>query len=197
VQSLELINTVKKKYGIKKDYLLYVGNFKPHKNVDCLVEAFIQLPSRLKEYYQLVLSGKLDEYSIRLVEKVKKLSLDGKVVFTGLVSDDDLPSLYSGATVFVFPSLYEGFGLPPLEAMACGTPVICSNKTSLPEVIGDGGVLVDPGRPEDFTNAIESLLSDQSVRDSISLKGLQRAREFSLGRTAKKLLETIEGIVNE
>jgi len=195
IESLELIDGVKKRYGIKGNYLLYVGNFKPHKNVTCLIDAFAKLPQDLKNLYQLVLCGKKDKYRILLEREIGNLRLSGKVVFIDMIAEEDLPALYSGATIFVFPSLYEGFGLPPLEAMACGTPVVCSNATSLPEVVGDSGVLVDPERPEALANAIESLLSDRSLLESLSLKGLKRAKEFSLEHTAKKLLETIEGIV--
>lgn len=195
IESADLINGVKKKYGIERDYILYVGNFKPHKNVISLIEAFAKLPQDLKNLYQLVLCGEKDKYRIPLEEEIDNLRLGGKVVFTGMVDEEDLTALYSGATIFVFPSLYEGFGLPPLEAMACGLPVICSNATSLPEVVGDSGVLVDPRKPENFTNAMLSLLSDQNMRDRLRLKGLQRAKEFSLENTAKKLLEAIEGIV--
>ena len=126
---------------------------------------------------------------------VRNLRLDGKVLFVGIVYEEDLPALYSGAMIFLFPSLYEGFGLPPLEAMACGTPVICSNVTSLPEVVGDSGILVDPRKSRNFVNAIVLLLSDYNLRDKLSSKGLQRAKNFSLERTAKKLLESLEGIV--
>lgn len=195
LRSLHLNSKVKEKYSIKKDYILYVGNFKPHKNVSSLLEAFAQLPPSLRERYQLVLAGTLDEYSAQLNAMAADLHLKGEVVFTGAVYEDDLPMLYSEAIIFVFPSLYEGFGLPPLEAMACGTPVICSNTTSLPEVVGDSGVLVDPRESKNFVGAIELLLSDRNLRDKLSSKGLQRAKEFSLERFAKKLLKTIEGVV--
>lgn len=194
IESLELIDSVKKRYGINGDYILYVGNFKPHKNVACLIESFEKLPKDLKENYQLVLCGKMDNYSEKLGERAKRLGVDRGVVFTGVIPSEDLPVIYSGAAIFVFPSLYEGFGLPPLEAMACGTPVICSNRTSLPEVVGDSGVLVDPESPEDLTSAIESLLTDKDLRMSLRLKGLERAKEFSLKETVKRLLEAIETV---
>ena len=196
VESLELISKVKANYGVKKDYILYVGNFKPHKNVSLLVEAFAQLPENLIDKYQLVLSGKLDKYSERLNDMVKNFNLKDDVVFTGLVYDKDLPVLYSGATIFVFPSLYEGFGLPPLEAMACGTPVICSNATSLPEVVGDSGVLFDPRMPKNFVTAMKSLLSDHKLRDTFVFKGLQRAKGFSQERIATMIMKTIESVGN-
>jgi glycosyltransferase involved in cell wall biosynthesis len=195
VESLELISKVKNKYGVKKDYILYVGNFKPHKNVSLLVKAFAQLPPSLRRHYQLVLAGTFDEYSTQLNAITADLHLKGKVVFTGAVYEEDLPVLYSGAMIFVFPSLYEGFGLPPLEAMSCGTPVICSNVTSLPEVVGDSGVLADPRESRNFADAMELLLTDHKLRDKLYYRGLQRAKEFSLERSAKKLLKTIESTV--
>jgi glycosyltransferase involved in cell wall biosynthesis len=195
VESFELIGNIREKYGIKKDYILYVGNFRPHKNVPTLLEAFAKLPTKLRDNYQLVLTGKLDRYSTRLREMINNLRLDGEVVFIRMVYEEDLPALYSGAMIFVFPSLYEGFGLPPLEAMSCGTPVICSNVSSLIEVVGDSGVLVDPAESKNFVDAMELLLSNRSLRDTFRYKGLQRAKKFSLEHTAKKLLETIENVV--
>lgn len=197
MKSLNLLSKVKAKYGIKKDYMLYVGNFKPHKNVSSLLEAFALLPPRLRDNYQLILSGKLDAYSAQLNAIAEDLRLTKKVVFTGTVDEEDLPPLYSGAIIFLFPSLYEGFGLPPLEAMACGTPVICSNVTSLPEVVGDSGILVDPSETKNFIGAMELLLSNRNLRDNLSSKGLQRATEFSLEHFATKLLKTIEGVVTD
>ena len=125
---------------------------------------------------------------------MKELGLAERVRFAGSVADEDLPALYQGSELFVFPSLYEGFGLPPLEAMACGTPVISSNAASLPEVVGDAGLLVDPTRPEDLTRAIECLLSDDAARRLQSEKGLRQAAKFSSETAAKALLDTITGL---
>ncbi len=179
----------------KKDpYILYVGNFLPHKNVACLVEAYAQLPESRRMSVRLVLAGKESVHRTTLMSKVKELGLAERVRFAGSVADEDLPALYQGSELFVFPSLYEGFGLPPLEAMACGTPVISSNAASLPEVVGDAGLLVDPTRPEDLTRAIECLLSDDAARRLQSEKGLRQAAKFSSETAAKALLDTITGL---
>lgn len=193
-QDRSTIERTRRKYGIPGDYILYVGNFKPHKNVRCLVEAYNGLSDLLKDTYYLVLCGRRDRFRDEIEAWVKNLGLERRVIFVDFVSEDDMPNLYSGAEVFVFPSLYEGFGLPPLEAMACGTPVICSNRTSLPEIVGDAGVLVDASRPEPLTEAIDRILTDREFRDDLGLKGLHRSRQFSVEVVSKRLLEVIESV---
>jgi glycosyltransferase involved in cell wall biosynthesis len=111
------------------------------------------------------------------------------VLLTGYISDEDLPVLYSAATAFVFPSLYEGFGLPPLEAMACGTPVLCSNASSLPEVVGDAALLFDPEEPEAIAEALRTTAKDAALRERLRVEGLRRAAEFSWDRAARETVE--------
>ncbi len=196
VQDKSLIEQTKRKYGIPGDYILYVGNFKPHKNVRCLVEAYGRLSDSLKGKCCLVLCGGRDKFREEVEAYVKSLRLKENVAFVDFVMREDMPTLYSGAKVFVFPSLYEGFGLPPLEAMACGTPVVCSNSTSLPEVVGDAGILVDTSNPEPLAEGMERVLMDEKLRKELKCKGLQRAKQFSVEEVSKRLLEVLENAVS-
>ena len=179
------------RYGIEGPYLLYVGNFRPHKNLDGLLQAYARLPDRLKGH-ALVLAGRPDAWAEAAAETARGLGLEGRVRLVGGVSPADLPCLYSGATLFVFPSLYEGFGLPPLEAMACGTAVVSSDRTALPEVVGDAGVLVDARRPDAFAAAIAALLEDEGRRVELEKKGVQRAGGMRASAVAAAQLRGLE-----
>ncbi|MFC1570492.1 glycosyltransferase family 4 protein [Candidatus Omnitrophota bacterium] len=179
------------RYGIDGKYILYFGNFNPHKNVNTLIEAYHGLPEDIKSEYRLVLGGKKNRYCADIEETVRRLKMADRVHFTGFIPEEDLPSIYSAASLFVFPSLYEGFGLPPLEAMACGVPVICSDATSLPEVVGKAAILVNPKDVQEITNAMEKVLRDNTLRQELIDKGLERAREFRGEKAASKLFELI------
>lgn len=182
------IEKVKMKYGINRKYVLYIGNFEHHKNVDGLIKAYSGLPAELRKEYFLVVGGK-DEKNSPGIEKLSgELGVRENIFFPGFIEEDDLPSIYGGAEIFIFPSFYEGFGLPPLEAMACGIPVIASNVSSLPEVVGDAGSLVDPKDIYGLTTAIKELLTDASVRYKMREKGLKRAKLFQAGDTTQKIL---------
>jgi glycosyltransferase involved in cell wall biosynthesis len=162
-------------------YLLYVGSRKAYKNLSRLLEAYSR--AGVRSDVRLVLAGLPDP---RTVAEIKRLQLQGDVVFTDTAADKDLSDLYRGALAFAFPSLYEGFGLPPLEAMACGTPVLTSNVCSLPEVVGDAGLLVDPLQVEAIADGIRQLVHDGGLRARLREKGLLRARRFSWEATARK-----------
>jgi glycosyltransferase involved in cell wall biosynthesis len=182
---------VRERFGLPERYILYLGNFKPHKNVASLVQAFAGVREVSKDY-KLVLAGPLDAHGQAIKAQVTETGLAGDVVFTGAIYEDDLPEvILSLAELFVFPSLYEGFGIPPLEAMACGTPVIASNRTAIPEVVGDAGLLVDPLDIEALHGAIVSLLSDEGCRKMYSERGLKRAEGFRGEQTAGQLYEYI------
>jgi glycosyltransferase involved in cell wall biosynthesis len=129
-----------------------------------------------------------------LFQKIEQLGLGKDVIFLDFVPHQDLPVLYSGADIFVYPSLYEGFGLPVLEAMACGTPVICSNVSSLPEIAGDAAILVDPHHVEELSQAIYCLLMDAAKKEELREKGLKRAQMFSWEKTASKTLEVYQEV---
>ncbi len=172
----EKINEIKIKYGINKKYVLSLASLDIKKNLKNLVLAW-NLLSELYGDFDLILAGKKHD---RLT--LKNLGLDkipDSVKFTGFVADEDLPALYSGAEIFVFPSLYEGFGLPPIEAMACGTPVIVAESSSLPEVCADGAKYIDPYNIESIAHEIKILLENDSERENLKLKGLERSKNFS------------------
>lgn len=183
---------IKEKYGVKKDFILYAGNHHRHKNILTLLEAFGHL--REKSFYNLVIAGGGDWRTKELVREVQKLNLQDDVIFTGFVSPEDLPLLYNAASLFVFPSLYEGFGLSPLEAMACAVPVIASNKGSLPEVLGNAAVLIDPLNSVELRAAMEKVLGSQELRRELGRKGLEQAKSFSWRNTAEKMFNLFNKI---
>jgi glycosyltransferase involved in cell wall biosynthesis len=149
----------------------------------------------LQDDLKLVLAGGRGWGSEDFLVAVEALGLRDHVLFTGFVDDDDLPDLYRGALLFVYPSLYEGFGLPVLEAMACGIPVVTSNSSSLPEVAGDAALLVDPRQPEALAAAMTSIIHDGGLRQALRSKGLVRARAFSWDAVAQKTLEVYRAVV--
>jgi glycosyltransferase involved in cell wall biosynthesis len=177
------------KYGIPEKYVLYVGTLQRRKNIAALIRAFA-LAKRVGAFeHTLVIAGEFGWHYRDIFQTVEELGLGNQVIFTGYVADEDLPSLYSGADLFVFLSQYEGFGFPVLEAMACGTPVLVSNASSLPEIAGDAGVLVPPNDIERTASEIARLLSDQDLRQVMSLRGLERAELFSRERFTRATLE--------
>ncbi|PIN86242.1 hypothetical protein COV19_05530 [Candidatus Woesearchaeota archaeon CG10_big_fil_rev_8_21_14_0_10_44_13] len=191
---------VKKRFNIKKPFILYHGNKKPHKNIIKIIQAFSRLDR--KKSYNLVITGKDDsshsETDMSSIKReVKRRDVDEEVVFTGYVSDEDAVHLYNSAEVFVFPSYYEGFGLPVLEAMKCGCPVITSNISSLPEVAGNAGILVDPDSVEDIKNSIERVLSDKSLREKMRKKGIAQSKRFSWKTAAKEILSVYREVADE
>lgn len=189
IQGKSMIDKIKAKYGIDRKYILFVGEIKPNKNLERLMKAYSILPNYLKSDCLLVICGKKGWFFEGVFRAVKELKLEEKVIFTGYIPDEDLPFLMNGAEVFVCPSLYEGFGLPPLEAMACGTPVISSKVSSLPEVIGDAGILINPNDVEGLSNAILRILSSNELRAQLSEKGLKQANKFSWEKTASQTVE--------
>lgn len=191
------LSRIKKKYGISDNYILGVGTIQPRKNLSRLIEAYSNLKGRGIELPKLVLAGKIGWLHGEIVEAISRLGLADRVQFTGYVPDDDLPGLYSGSLFFVYPSYFEGFGLPPLEAMQCGTPVITGNLTSLPEVVGDAGIMVDPFDVGAIANAMKSLLSDADLRKSLSEKGIERAKKFSWTDAARQTLKIFEKVCSK
>jgi glycosyltransferase involved in cell wall biosynthesis len=184
------------KYGVSKDYVLAVGTVQPRKNLATLVKAWKILRDRAAPCCQLVVAGARGWKNTELDETIRRLGLTGdEIRFLGVVPEEDLPVLYSGSSVFVFPSLYEGFGLPLLEAMACGVPVIASNTSSVPEVVGDAALLVSPTEPEAFAEAILRVRSDDNLRRAKVEKGLSRAAGFNWGRAAAQLLDCMTHVV--
>ncbi len=180
----------------RRPYVLCVSGGDPTKNVDTLIEAFAGLPRGLRDGYDLVLAGDLRRRG-DLRERVAEAGLEKQTIFAGCVSDERLIELYQSATLFVFPSRYEGFGLPVLEAMACGCPVICSDASSLPEVAGHAAILIPPSDVQGFTAAMTRVLTDSTLEQSLRERGLEQAARFSWDRTARETVEVyrrVEGL---
>jgi glycosyltransferase involved in cell wall biosynthesis len=177
------------KYGIKSEFILSVGVIQPRKNLPRLLEGYAGLSPQLRATTKLVIVGKRGWLESEFPRKIEELGLSEGVVLPGYVPLDDLQTFYNAAELFVYPSVYEGFGLPPLEAMACGTPAITGNQSSLPEVVGDAGLMVDPYDSNAFTKAITMVLTDESLRTKMSAMGLKQAAKFSWARTAERVLE--------
>ncbi|RMF61396.1 MAG: glycosyltransferase family 1 protein [Calditrichaeota bacterium] len=181
----------------QKPYFLYVGGIAPHKNLKVLIQAFqrfLNLPG--KKEYQLVIVGDYEADAFWMDAEIQSLAhhkskLD-KIIFTGFVPDEDLPYLYSGAEALIFPSFCEGFGLPALEAMACGTPVIASNTTSLPEVVGDAGLFFNPSNPEDLANTMCIFADDKDLRIKLKEKAIKRAGQYSWEKGAQIVLNLMQ-----
>lgn len=178
-----------KKYNLMEPFFLYVGTLEPRKNIPTLVRAYAIVRDRLGNGCpKLVLAGQKGWLYEDIFFSVKELGLTEEVIFTGYVPDEDLPYFYNAAVAFLYPSLYEGFGVPPLEAMACGTPVITSNTSSLPEVVGEGGIMVDPLDVEALVKAMEKVYADQEFREALSKQGLAQASKFTWKATAEETL---------
>jgi glycosyltransferase involved in cell wall biosynthesis len=181
--------------GISEPYLLYVAASRTYKNVHGLLRAFKLLKERHAIPHSLVLTGLADRAQTELVALVQQLGLTRDVVFSGFLDDQVLPLIYSAADVLVYPSFYEGFGLPVIEAMACGTPVAASNTTSLPEAVGDAGLLFDPSSNDDMARTIHRLIVDRALHAELARKGLARAQTFSWDTTAQRTLAALTSIV--
>lgn len=186
---------VRARYDTGERFMLYAGTLKPNKNLPRLVEAFVRLRRAGRTQHRLVLAGpKVSWLHDDLAAPARAAGLAGELIFTGRIPDDDLVALYNAAEVFVHPSLFEGFGLPPLEAMACGTPVITSPTASTPEVVGDAAVLVDPLDVEAIAGAMATVLDDPALRARLSEQGRERAATFSWEHTARTVLGVYQSV---
>jgi glycosyltransferase involved in cell wall biosynthesis len=188
----EEVEGTRKKYGLAQDYIFHVGVITQRKNVLRMLKAFHLASHEIKGDCQLVMAGRFSWDKEEFLKTMNDLSLNQKVKLLGYVPDSDLPSLYSGAKIFFFPSLYEGFGIPVLEAMACGTPVITSNLTSLPEVAGDAALLVDPYDTEALASALLKLLENKSLREELKERGFNRTKNFSWKKAAQEMIRAYE-----
>lgn len=182
------LDQLKRKFNITKPYFLYVGQWRAHKNVIRLIRAFAIVRRRYQLDCQLVLSSKIDSAYPQVQSTIKELGLRDDVILTGYVADSELPYLYGGADCFVFPSLYEGFGLPPIEAMACGTPVVSSNTSCMPEVLGEAARYFDPLDVEEMAKVMAEVGKSYSLKRELKAKGLQQAKLYSFDRMAKETL---------
>jgi glycosyltransferase involved in cell wall biosynthesis len=182
----------RERYGLGARYALYVGNFLPHKNLSRLLRAWAALPPALRTGTRLVLAGGDRAGRPALAALASALGLQDVVTLPGLVDDADLPAVYGGATLLVQPSLEEGFGLPVLEAMACGVPVVASRRGALPEVVGDAGVLVDPEDEPALTAALARVLDSAEERAALVARGVARAADFTVARTAGRVVDLLQ-----
>jgi glycosyltransferase involved in cell wall biosynthesis len=176
------------RYAVRSPYVLYVGNFNPHKNIPRLIRAFALLPGAVRSRHSLVLAGGYGDGRPELARLAESLGLTDRVIFSGRVEDADLPALYSEAAVYVTPSLEEGFGATVLEAMACGAPVIASNRAALPEIVADAGLLFDPEQEGEIISALVRVLSDPTLADDLRRRALARAGLYTPARTTGRIL---------
>ena len=188
VEDPPVLSKVRQKYKVPDSFILSVGTLEPRKNLVRLVKAYRRLKRESAFTPKLLISGREGWLFQDIYKAVADAGLEDDVKFVGYVAEEDLPALYSMAEALVFPSLYEGFGFPPLEAMACGTPVVCSTRSSLPEVVGEAAVLVDPHDVPALADAIHSVIDSPDLRARLVQKGLVQAQKFSWEKTAEKVL---------
>jgi glycosyltransferase involved in cell wall biosynthesis len=188
------LQRVRQTYGIDRDYILSVGSIQPRKNLRRLIEAYSLLRHAIPEgkLPQLVLVGKNAWLFDETLRSLADTNSSSSIILTGYVPESDLPALYSGALCFIYPSYFEGFGLPPLEAMKCGAPVIVGNQTSLPEVVGDAALMIDPFDVNAIAAAIQQVIMDSDFRSELRVKGLERAKIFDWKETARQTLAVYE-----
>jgi glycosyltransferase involved in cell wall biosynthesis len=191
------VERARARYGIRPPSLLFLGNLNPKKNVKTLIEALGRLRKDGQTRYQLILAGKPTAHRDALEAAIRRHGLGAQARFTGFVPDEDLPLLYRAVDALAFPSLFEGFGLPVLEAMACGTPVVASNTSSIPEVAGDAALLVDPLDAGALAEAVRRLLEDAGLRRELIARGLRRAQRFSWEEAARRVLDVYRAAVED
>lgn len=188
------IERIRSKFNLPERVVLYVGTLEPRKNLPVLVRTFKELVDRGSNY-SLVIAGRKGWQYAEIFQTLENSGIQDRVIFLDYVPEIDLPFLYNAADLFVYPSLYEGFGLPVLEAMACGVPVITSNVSATPEIAGDAGLLVDPHDTDEWADAMHLVLTDRTLHDTLAHKGLERSKLFSWERTARETLAVYEHVV--
>ncbi len=186
-------NFLFKNYKIDFDYILYIGSFSPRKNIIGLIEAFSRI-EKSNPYVKLLIVGKKGKSYDTYFKKVRDLKLIDKVIFTGFVKTEHLPYFYNSCQCFIYPSFYEGFGLPPLEAMACGSPVISSNLTSMPEILKSNPLYINPFDVNDISQKLDLILNDNLLKDKLIENSLNHSKSFSWEETSKKTLKIIEDL---
>ena len=195
------ISKIKKKYNLPEKYILYLGTLEPRKNIIGLIKAFEIFKTKLKSRgrhsgmspsgFKLVIAGSKGWLYRDIFKTVKNSPVKNDIIFTGFIDDEDKSILYSQAELFVYPSFYEGFGFPPLEAMACGTLVITSNFSSLPEAVGDAAIMINPYNLDELYRAMETVLNDDKLKDTLIKKGFKQAKKFSWQKCARETLDFI------
>ncbi len=186
------LENFRKRRGLPESFILFVGTMEPRKNLERLLEAFAQVKKDSKLPHKLVIAGPRGWFSEKTLAAAERLGLEDEVLFSGYIPQKELPFWYNAAQAFVYPSLYEGFGLPVMEAMACGVPVITSNTSSLPEVVGEAGVKIDPYSVEELSRALQEVLTNKDLRSALIDKGLAQAKKFSWRKAAQETLAAYE-----
>ncbi len=186
------VEAVLRHYDLDPGYFLFVGNFRRHKNWDGLIRAYGELAPELRRQHKLVLIGASNRGEAGLKKVIEEAGVTGSVVTPGQVTDAELPAIYNGALALAFPSFFEGFGLPPLEAMACGCPVIASDRASLPEVLGEAALFIAPDNLRSLSDAMQRVAKDANLRSSLQAAGLDRAQLFNPTRTASAMADVVD-----
>ena len=192
-----VLTAARQRYSLPERFAFWAGDFRPEKNLEFLVQAWSRLQKRLIEPLPLVLAGTQSGQFRKIRKAAAAAGIGERVLFPGFIPPQDLPAVYSAATLFVFPSLYEGFGLPPLEAMACGTPCIVSNSSSLPEVTGSAALLFNPTSLEGLEDCVVRLLTDQALYEELQREGLRQSSLFSWDRAARETLAVYRGVLEQ
>lgn len=191
-----IVNEIKRQYGIRRPYLLFVSQWRPHKGIIPLLQAYLLLKQKYRHDVELVLAGKMKE-DFPLIRKAVELTKEevGGVITPGFVPEEDLPALYQGAEAYVLPSLYEGFCLTHLEAMAAGVPVATSSRSCMPEILGEGAAYFDPEDPHDIARALDKILSDESYRAKLARIGQAQSKKYSWEKMARETLKVYEEVL--
>ncbi|OGP12527.1 MAG: hypothetical protein A2052_00015 [Deltaproteobacteria bacterium GWA2_54_12] len=183
-----VLQRVRARYGLPAKFVLFIGSLEPRKNIKGLLRAYSCLPEKMQKEFPMVIAGGRGWLNSDIPGLVSELGIKDRVHFAGFINDEDLSAVYSMASLFVYPSLYEGFGLPILEAMACGTPVVTSKTSSMPEVAGDAAALIDPSDADELAFSMRQLLESDAKRAELVIKGFERAKMFSWEKCARETL---------
>lgn len=193
----EVLENLAKKYHLKHPYILHVGTLEPRKNLVFLIRAFYLAKKKYQIKHKLVITGKKGWHYQKLFSETKRLGLNEEVIFTDYIPDKEMPAIYNLADLFVFPSFYEGFGLPVLEAMSCGIPVISSNTSSLPEVVGEAGILLPPENESLWAEKMAKTLGNGELRKTMGHKGIEQAKKFSWQKCAQETADLYRELMEQ
>ncbi len=188
---------VKNKYNLPYKFILYLGTIEPRKNIVGIIRVYNQLREINHpelNAYKLVIAGASGWKQEKIFREMEKSPFKSDIIFCGIIDDEDKPAVYNLASLFVYPSFFEGFGFPPLEAMNCGAPVVTSNNSSFPEITGSAGIMIDPDRPDEIFQAVKNILLNKNLRENLTKKGLEQAKKFNWQKTAQEFLNVLESL---